>query len=56
MKLKEEFVDKLIWIGFENRFIIGKFIDKRLYKWMNSDLFEIEKNEINNDKNKRNGK
>jgi len=34
IKLKDEYINKLIYIPFENRDVIGKFIDERLYPHM----------------------
>lgn len=54
LKLKDGLENCLIYVPFENREIIGKFIDINLYKFMYDkypDLFEIidEKNNIIND-------
>jgi len=34
LKLKEEFINTSIYLSFENRNVIGKFIDERLYPHM----------------------
>ena len=34
IKLKKEFINKLIYIPFENRDVLGKFIDTKLYPYM----------------------
>jgi len=34
IKLKEEFINTLIYVPFENRDILGKFIDTGLYPYM----------------------
>lgn len=44
LKLKEDLREVSIYIPFENRSMLGKFIDERLYTFLNDkfpDLFEL---------------
>ena len=45
MKLKEQYLNALIYLPIERRDILGKFIDPRLYPYLASkypDFFEVE--------------
>lgn len=56
MKLKDQYLNALIYLPIERRDILGKFIDPRLYPYLASkypELFEVEevqsKKSIKND-------
>lgn len=34
LKLKDEYVNSVIYVSFENRNVLGKFIDVKLYPYM----------------------
>jgi hypothetical protein len=49
MKLKEQYLNALIYLPIERRDILGKFIDPRLYPYLASkypDFFEVEEVQI----------
>lgn len=44
LKLKEEYINMTIYVAFENKNILGKFIDKDLYPYLQKrapELFEF---------------
>jgi hypothetical protein len=56
MKLKEQYLNALIYLPIERRDILGKFIDPRLYPYLSGkypELFDVEevqsKKSIKND-------